>query len=287
VDIYHLEKRREIAGGRNLRVTERGPLRVAFTIEYAIGKESRLRQKVSLDALSGRLDFDCDVEWREHRQFLKVEFPTTIHATHATYETQFGHVQRPTHFNTPYDLAQFEVCAHRWADLSEHGFGLALLNDSKYGYATLDNVMRLSLLRSPKSPDPEADMGRHQFRYALLPHAGDFREAGVIAAAQDFNVPLIVRSTNATPSQQSYFSVSHPGVIIDTVKQAEDRDAIIVRLYEAFGAHCTVQFTSALPVSTAARCNLLEEDDQGLRWGRKGIALNLRPFEIVTLKLRR
>jgi alpha-mannosidase len=287
VEVYHLEKRRDVPGGRNLCVVERGPLRAGFTVEFAIGAQSRLTQRVTLDALSARLDFDCEVEWQERRKFLKVEFPTTLRADHATYETQYGHVQRPTHFNTPYDLAQFEVCAHRWGDLAEHGFGLALLNDSKYGYATHDGTMRLSLLRSPKHPDPDADMGRHRFRYALLPHAGDFRETGVIAAAHAFNSPLLVRATNAAPAERSFFTVSKPNAVVDAVKKAEDSDATIVRLYEAFGSHCIVRLSSTLPFRTAARCNLLEEDDEPLGWSARGTTLKLRPFQIVTLKLRR
>ncbi len=162
-----------------------------------------------------------------------------------------------------------------------------MLNDCKYGYATFDNIMRLSLLRAPKHPDPVADIGRHQFRYGLIPHAGDFRDAGIIDAAQAFNAPLLVRSTSAAPGEQSFFSVSLPNVIIDTVKKAEDDDSIVVRLYEAFGSHCQVRLRSALPVRKATQGNLLEESQKPVSWGRNGATLKLRPFEIVTLKLRR
>jgi alpha-mannosidase len=285
MDVYHLEKRREIAGAASGRVVTKHPLRVTLEFAVPMSATSRLKLRVTLEAGTPRLDFACDVDWNEANKFLKVEFPTPIRSDVATYEIQFGHLPRPTHFNTSFDIARFEGPAQRWADLSEPGCGLALLNDCKYGYATHRNVMRLSLLRAPKSPDPVADIGRHQFRYALAPHAGDFRAAGIIHAARAFNQPLLVQKTNAAPVEKSFFQVNNPAVVIDTVKQAEDSRDIVVRLYEAHGAHSRVQFRSALPVKSVTRCNLLEEPEAKLSW-RDGVRLHLGPFEIVTLKLR-
>ena len=161
--------------------------------------------------------------------------PSTCAPTYATYEIQFGHLRRPTHFNNSWDMARFEVCAHRWADFSEPDYGVALLNDSKYGYAVHGNVMRLSLLRAPKNPDPQADMGAHQFRYALLPHSDDPLDAGVIQAGYSFNAPLLVYPTQAQPGERSFFRLKGGSMILDTVKQAEDSEALILRLYEAHG----------------------------------------------------
>ena len=285
VEVFHREKRRDVAGAKSCRIIERHPLRV--TVEFAtdLSPKSRLKQRVTLDAVAPRLDFSCDVEWQESHQLLKVEFPTTIRSAAATYEIQFGHLQRPTHFNTSHDLARFEVCAHRWADLSEPGCGLALLNDCKYGHAAYQNVLQLSLLRSPKHPDPVADMGRHQFRYALWPHAGDFRNGGVIPAARAFNAPLLLQPTAAPAGERSFFSVNSPAVVIDTVKQAEDSRSLIVRLYEAHGARGPVRLMSDLPVRKATRCNFLEEDEAPLAWRNGGVTFAIRPFQIVTLKL--
>ena len=260
-------------------------MRATLEFTFDLSATSRLTQRVTLDAVAPRLDFAVTVDWHENFKLLKVEFPTAIRSDVATYEIQFGHVQRPTHFNTSHDLARFEVCAHRWADLSEPGCGLALLNDCKYGHATFRNVMQLSLLRSPKSPDPVADMGRHQFRYALLPHAGDLRAAGVIPAARAFNAPLLLQPTGAPAGERSFFSVNSPAVVIDTVKQAEDSRHIIVRLYEAHGARGPVRLTSGLPVQGAARCNLLEVDERPLTWRNGGVTFAVRPFQIITLKL--
>ena len=285
VDVFHLEKRYDVGAAKTFRIIERGPARAAIEATYDIGVQSSLKQVISLTAVSARVDFANEVEWQERHKYLKVEFPFDIRAEEAAYEIQFGHLRRPTHYNTTWDVARFEVSAHRWADLAEPDFGVALLNDCKYGYATQGNVMRLSLLRSPKSPDPVADMGHHTFRYAVLPHAGDFREAGVIEEGYRLNVPLIVRPTTAQSGATSFFNVSAPNVVIDTVKKAEDSDALIVRLYEAHGKRGKVRLSSALPVNSAALCNLLEEDDTPLAWSDGGVDVEVTPFKIVTLKL--
>jgi alpha-mannosidase len=285
VDIFHYEKRYDVNHARSVRVTEQGPLRASIEYEYELSPDSRLKQTVSLTAISPRLDFACHVDWHESHKMLKVEFPFNLRSQNATYEIQYGHLQRPTHWNTSWDLARFEVCAHRWADLSEPDFGVALLNDCKYGYSTHGNLMRLSLLRSPKAPDPQADMGQHTFRYALLPHTGTLQEAGVIQEGYAFNQPLFVSGTSGSPAEVSFFSVSHPHVVIDTVKKAEDSDAIIVRLYEAHGSRGPVRLSSSLPVKSITRCNLLEEEDVPASWTDGGVDFEVAPFQLVTFKL--
>ena len=286
VEVYHLEKRYDVAGATTCRIVANHPLRVTLEFTFALSKTSSLKQRVSLDAVSPRLDFACEVDWHETAEFLKVEFPTTIRSDTATYEIQFGHIARSTRFNNSYDLARFEVCAHRWADLSEPGLGLAVLNDCKYGFGTQGNVMRLSLLRSPKYPDPVADMGRHQFRYALMPHAGDFRAAGVIPAAAAFNSPLVTRKTQAPAGEHSFLSSSNPALVIDTVKKAEDSDALIVRLYEAHGSRGRATLRFDRKFKSAHRCNLLEDDAERLPLRSQLLPISYRPHEIISLKLR-
>ena len=204
-----------------------------------------MKQIIRLDASSNRLEFHCDVDWHEDHKFLKVAFPVNVRAMNATYEMQFGNVERPTHYNTMHDLARFEVPFHKWADLSEHGFGVAILSESKYGFATFDNVMRLSLLRSSKDPDQVADMGRQQFSYAIMPHAGGWREAGVVAEAAKFNAPLLLAPGHAEP--RSFASIDTPNLVIDTIKHAEDGQGIILRLYECHGARGTARLNVDLP----------------------------------------
>ncbi len=286
VDIFHLEKSRVVQGARTCRVVEHGPLRVSVVFEYDLSPNSSLRQTVQLSAVSPRLDFNTEVEWHERQTFLKVEFPINVRAMNATYEIQFGHLQRPTHFNTSWDWARFEVSAHHWADLSDLDFGLALLNDSKYGYATQGNVMRLSLLRSPTAPDPNADQGHHIFRYALLPHAGAPQGSGVIEEGYRFNQPMLLFPTAAGVGQRSFFSVTNPAVVIDTVKKAEDSDEIVVRMYESRGTPGTARLQTSLPVRSAAHCNLLEEvQAKASPWTDQGLEFNFKPFEILTFKL--
>ncbi|RPJ50629.1 MAG: alpha-mannosidase, partial [Chloroflexi bacterium] len=288
VDVFHLEKQASIPGAKSSRVIEPGPLRVSVAYEYDLSPRSTLVQIVSLSAVSPRLDFSTEVEWHERHKFLKVEFPLNVRAMNATYETQFGHLQRPTHFNTSWDMARFEVVAHKWADLSDPQFGVALLNDCKYGHATHGSIMRLSLLRSPTAPDPEADQGYHIFRYALLPHPGSPQMAGVIEEGYRFNVPLHIFPTSAEPTQRSYFSVSNPGIVLDTVKKAEDSDDIVLRLYEAHGAHGTARLLTSLPVESIRPCNLLEDDQPGesVPWPAGGFPFTAKPFEIQTYKLK-
>jgi len=285
VDAFHLEKRSDVRAAKSVRVVERHPLRGSIAVEYDLSDVSTLKQTITLTAVSPRLDFANVVEWRERHKFLKVEFPVNIRSDHATYEIQFGHLNRPTHFNTSWDLARFEVSAQRWADVSEPGFGVALLNDCKYGYSVHGQMLRLSLLRAPVNPDAQADQGAHSFRYALLPHPGTLQEAGVIAEGYRFNVPLLLSATNSPVAEQSFFQVSDPAVVIDTVKKAEDSGAIIVRLYESHGAHGRVRLNCALPIKTVTRCNFLEEGEAQLAWRNGGVTLAVRPFQIVTLKL--
>jgi len=224
-------------------------------------------------SLAGRvIRFDTEVDWHQRHKILKVAFPVALRAREATYEVQFGHVTRPTHFDDSRARAMFEVCAQRWADLGDGSYGVALLSDSKHGYDIHDSVMRLSLLRAPTHPDPNADQGRHRFIYALMPHPGDFREAGVIEAAEDLNSVLGI--------PRSLVSVDTPQVRVEAIKRAEDSDAVIVRLYEAWGRSCRARIATTLPHTRAVLCDLLERERT-----ETSLELDLRPFQVVTLKL--
>jgi alpha-mannosidase len=162
-------------------------------VEHPLSPTSTLTQHIILNATSSVLEFHTHIQWNESRKFLKVEFPFDVMSDFATYETAYGIVARPTHQNTSWDVAKFEVCGHKFADLSEHGSGIALLNDSKYGYSTRGKVMRLSLLRSSKAPDDMADIGAHEFKYALFPHKHSFDGADVVKMGYLFNVDPFVR----------------------------------------------------------------------------------------------
>jgi alpha-mannosidase len=241
-----------------------------------------------LDAGSRVLRFECDVDWQEEHKLLKVAFPVAVRSPRATYEIQFGHVERSTHANTSWDQARFEVCGHRWADLGEAGYGVALLNDCKYGYDIRGSVMRLSLLRAPTHPDPTADRGMHRFTYALMPHPGDLRAAGVIAAAEDLNAPLrIVRGGPTPDRRRSLVETDTPQVVVEAIKRGEDSEAVIARLYEAWGGSCTVQVQTTLGATRAYLCDLLERNLEEVAIDGGAVQLSLAPFKVLTLKLER
>jgi len=250
---------------------------------------SRLVQAMTLDAGSRVIRFETEVEWRERHKILKVAFPVTVTSREATYEIQFGHLRRPTHEDDPRARAMFEVCAQRWADLGDGGYGVALLNDSKHGHDVHGSVMRLSLLRAPTHPDPNADQGPHQFTYALMPHPGDFREAGVIEAAENLNSPLhvIFETGLVTGTSRSLVEIDTRQVIVEAIKRAEDSDAAIVRLYEAWGRRCHAQVRTTLEASRAYLCDLLERNVEEVPLRDGVLELDLTPFKILTLKLER
>lgn len=224
---------------------------------------------------------------------LKVAFPVDVLAPQATYEIQWGNVQRPTHRNTSWDWARFETCAHKWVDLSEGDYGVSLLNDCKYGHDIRDHIMRITLLRSPTAPDPMADYGEHQFKYSLYPHTGLWDEE-TQREAYLLNDPIIVYKSNIDYQKseeqisnlQSLVTVSSPNVVIETIKRAEDGDGIILRLYESQRKRGPVQVKLGFAVESAWETNLLEENESELSVENDSISLNLKPYQIMTVRLR-
>ncbi|HET7170463.1 MAG TPA: glycoside hydrolase family 38 C-terminal domain-containing protein, partial [Gaiellales bacterium] len=284
VDPFHLETVADCPPATTCEVIASGPLRAEVAFESPVGRSSSMRQVVRLDAGARRLEFHCGADWHESNTMLKVLFPVRVRSANATYQMQFGHTERPTHYSTSFDLARYEVPGHRFADLSEHGFGVSLLTDCKYGYSTYGNEMRISLLRSPKAPDPEADMGRHAFAYAVMPHTGGWREAGVVGEAARFETPLRWAPGAAEPG--SLFSVYDPNLVLDTVKRAEDSDALVLRLYEAHGARGTARVRLGVPFTGAISCNLLEHPGEPLETDGDEIVVAYRPHEIVSVLVR-
>ncbi len=289
IDLFYKERVTDLRSADRIEITERHPLRAKVQTERSFGR-SVIVQDIIVRAGSRRIDFETRVKWHEDHKLLKVAFPVDIHSHRATYEIQFGHVERPTHYNTSWDFARFEVCAHKWADLGEPGYGVALLNDCKYGYDIFENTMRLTLLRSPGAPDPTADRGDHVFTYSLMPHPGDFRSAGVIREACQLNTPLKLDAapagTGGLPPSQSFFSFDRDNAVIESVKIGEDRESVIVRLYEAHGARGSVKLRIGFPVREVRVTDLLERETGESKTLSDGqVQISLRPFEIVTLKL--
>lgn len=285
---YHLQTRKPVIEViEPAKVLKSGGIQASVSFSLRINGKSTIQQEIVLDACCPYIKFKTHVVWEEAHKFLKVEFPVQVRSPEATYEIQFGHLQRPTHRNTSWDWARFEVWGHKWADLSEHGFGVALLNDSKYGYSVHQNIMTLSLLRAPKAPDPNADMGDHIFSYALMPHTGTFQESAVIQYAYNFNYPLRVHH-GVIPKPWSAFSVSSPAIILETIKKAEKREnALLIRLYESHGSRVTATLSTSFLLQEVWHCDLLECPDFRIPVSEttSGISLTFKPFQIRSLLL--
>lgn len=288
VDVYSHETAQDLVRSESFEIVERGPVRVAVEIVKRFGK-STIRQRISLGPTPG-IRFDTEVDWHEDDKMLKVAFPVNVNSARATYEIQFGHVERPTHYNTSWDLARFEVCAQKWADLSEGDQGVALLNEGKYGHDIRGNVMRLSLLRSPKAPDPLCDMGVHRFSYVLLPHFMPFHYANVVQASYAFNSP--VRAALLTPADgeagtlPALVACENRNVIVETVKKAEDSDDLIVRLYECHNSRGRADLACARTPRQAFLCDLEEREIAEIELQDGLVPFEFKPFEIITVKLR-
>jgi alpha-mannosidase len=297
IEIYYDDRVWYADPAESIKVVESGPLRATLEIRRKI-QNSDLKQRISLAHNSRRLDFDTTIQWREKHTLLKTAFPVNVLAPKATHEIQWGNVERPTHRNTSWDWARFETCAHKWVDLSEGGYGVSLLNDCKYGHDIQGNVIRLSLLRSPSYPDPNADQGEHHFIYSLLPHLGSWDEL-TAREAYALNNPLIVydsaslkgetksANTNSLGDSKSwsFFQIDQPNVIIETIKRAEDDQGIIVRLYEyqRNRGECTLR--CGFPLNGAWRTNLLEENQEQLEITENSVTLAISPYKVITLRL--
>ncbi|WP_179088118.1 alpha-mannosidase [Paenibacillus sp. FSL R7-0273] len=252
--------------------------------------DSLIEQHIIFHRHSRRVDFETRVDWREEHKLLKAAFPVDIRSTKAVYEIPFGSVERPTHNNTSWEQAQFEVCGHRWADLSEGGYGISLLNDCKYGYDIKGNVMRLSLLRSPRWPDTTADIGVHEFTYSLYPHAGGWREAEVVKEGQLLNQPIHAAWASAhggiLPAAASLLNVTGQHTVVDAIKISEDASGAIIRLYESGGGRGQAE------LSLSSQFSIMETDLMEKEAGEPQPAVNtgtlsraVTPYEVVTLKV--
>ncbi|MBL1092100.1 MULTISPECIES: alpha-mannosidase [Streptomyces] len=289
LDRHYRHRHTDLAAAESVDLLASGPLTATVRVTRAFGA-SRVVQELTLRAGAHRLDVLTDIDWHESEKVLKAAFPLDVHAERSTAEIQFGHVHRPTHTNTSWDAARFEICAHRWLRVAEPGYGVALLNDSTYGHDVtrvahaegLGTTVRLTLLRAPHSPDPATDQGSHRFRYALLPGA---TTGAAVAEGLALNLPL---RTAAAPPVPPLIRVDHPALTVESVKLAEDRSGdVVVRLYESRGGRATGTLSPGFPVERATVTDLLERPLHDEEAGPTAeLTLELRPFQILTLRLR-
>lgn len=263
-----------------------GPLQLRIRSNYRIGRHSSLMQDMVFHADSPQVDFETLIDWKDPHQLLKVGFDVDLLSHSARHEVQFGHVERPTHTNTAIDQGKFEVCAHKWSDLSESRFGTALLNDCKYGISIEGSDLRLTLHKGGMHPDPRGDMGVHEVMYAFLPHNSGFDVENVVRPAYELNVPLLTVQGAPEVSFTSLAEIDTEHVIIESVKPAEEDDAFVLRLYEA--ERCAVngvKLRLGMKPKRALLVNLLEEELEELVLDGSELTLDFRPFEIKTVKI--
>ncbi|MFI0875611.1 alpha-mannosidase [Streptomyces parvus] len=287
IDRHYRNTRTDLTAADSVSLVEEGPLRAAVRVVRSFGK-STVVQELRLAAGARQLDIDTEVDWQESEKVLKAAFPLDVHAERSTAEIQFGHVHRATHDNTSWDAARFEICAHRWLRVAEPGYGVALLNDSTYGHDVtrtphpdgLGTTVRLTLLRAPHSPDPHTDLGVHRFRYALAPGA---EVTDAVREGLALNLPLRAAVAPVVPP---LVSTGHPAVTVEAVKLAEDRSGdVIVRVYESAGGRARTRLTVSFPVTEARITDLLERPLHPAATDEDGLVLDLRPFQILTVRL--
>jgi len=261
-----------------------GPLQLRLRSRYRLGERSTLVQDMVFHARTARIDFETVVDWREKHMLLKAGFELAVLADFARHEIQYGHVERATHRNLPQDRARFEVCAHKWTDLSENGFGVALLNDSKYGVSVSGSDVRLSLLKAGRHPDARGDEGRHSFTYSILPHPGGFSVESVVRPAYELNVPVRwAAGSGDTPKVAPLLELTPESVVVECVKGAESGQGFVVRLYEAGKTGFAARVSFQRPVRAVYEADMLEEKIRKLPVRDGTAAVYLRPFEVKTL----
>ncbi|MGW1781142.1 alpha-mannosidase [Streptomyces sp. NPDC002143] len=299
IDKHYQNRYTDLLEPDAVTVVEEDPLVGAIRITRSFGKGSTITQTVTLRAGSPRIDFETDIDWHEAEKILKAAFPVDIRAPHSSAEIQFGHIQRPTHTNTSWEAARFEVSGHRWVHIGEPGYGVAVINDSTYGHDVSRTVredggttttVRLSLVRAPRIPDPEADQGRHRFNYALLPGAS-IEDA--VAEGYALNLPLrvanVADAADAVHAPEPIVSVDGDGITVEAVKLADDESGdVVVRLYESRGGRAAGALRTSFPLAGAQITDLLERPLEPVVVAEDGgVDIALRPFQILTLRLER
>jgi alpha-mannosidase len=273
----------------SVELVAKGPLRAAIRVTRS-WQSSKFVQEITLDAGADQVEVVNDIDWHETHVLLKAAFPLAAASSKATYEIPYGSIRRPTTRNNSWEQAQFEVPALRWADLGDGQHGFSLLNNSKYGYDGKDNVLRISLLRSPAWPDPDADRGHNHFTYALYPHAGDWKQALTVRRGYEYNYVLQASQAQSHPgsfpADHSYVTVKPENVVLTALKKAEDADGLIFRVYEWAGETSEVQIHVPGGATGATVTNLMEKPEgAALTIVDDTVRVPIHPYEILTVRV--
>lgn len=285
INIYYDRRSFPVDQVKDAQLIANGPVLALLRVHYTY-MDSTLTQDILFYHDIKRIDFRTEADWHEKQTLLKAHFPVDVFYTEATFDVQYGNIKRPVHRNTSWDAARFEVCAHKWADVGEDDYGVALMNDCKYGYSVSEEDLALSLIKCSIAPDPEADQGHHSFVYSLAPHCGGWRQVNLPAQAYALNIPVETAPGGGEALQDAGFAVDAPNVIVEAVKQAEDGSDVILRLYECFGrrSHVTLRCPDAL--QSAEICNALEEKLTDADFAGSDLRFEIRPYEIKTFRLK-
>lgn len=249
--------------------------------------KSTVTQYISLKKDSRQIDFRTAVDWHEREKVLKVNFPVGVRSCSSTSEIAHGSIQRPTHYNTSYDLAKFETCMHKWVDLSESGYGVSVLNDCKYGFSVHENNIDITLMRAPICPDPTGDIGYNEFTYSLVPHTGTWQEAGISELAYALNnPPAVVYSAVGSHDGERLISVKRKGVVLDAFKKAQNDDGYILRVFEAYSSRGKYEIDFCKAIESVTECNLMEKDSEALSHCEKSFVFDIKPNEVKTFRIK-
>jgi alpha-mannosidase len=282
-DAWELEptydEKQETLGNSEIS-TEENPLGIFVTFTWKYHK-SEIKQTMCLYHEKKRIDFKTEVEWQERQKLMKAAFPVNIRAVDARLDIQYGNIRRPITRNNSWEAAKFEVVAHKWVDLWETGYGLALLNDCKYGHDVKEDTIRLTLLKSPVDPDYAADLGHHEFTYSILPHTAEWYQSDIEKEAFDLNNPITAVCGAGLCGQGSLFTFGNEYIVVDCMKQAENSEDTVIRFHEYAGARGSVPITSSIPVKAWCECDLMEQPLEEFK--EEPIRVEVKPYEIKTI----
>lgn len=284
VDYFYQRKPYEAEKISPWTIKENGPVRMVIcnTLSFC---DSTVNQEVILYHDLPRIDFHITADWQNSHVLLRVYFPTALNATRASYEIQYGNVERETTSNQSWDSAKFEVCAHKWADLSEEGLGISLLNDCKYGHSIKGGVLGLTLIKAGTYPNEHADLGRHEFTYSIYPHRNRWKDAKTVEMAYNLNVPLLSCVGKGKVSGRSFVSIDRKNVFFEVLKLAEDGDGLILRVYENQNCRGKVTFTLPKQIRRVQECDLLEQPLAEIPV-KEGVFTDfIKPYEIKTYRI--
>ncbi len=288
--IYEIYKERPVACDWQVTrtLTENSEMRAVVHVEKAI-ENCVISQDIIVYKDSPVVDFKTHIDWKVRHQVMRVYFPTNVKSQMAAYESGFGTLLRPTIANTPFDQAKFEVCAHKFADLSEGDYGVSVLNDCKYAHDCVQNTLGITLLRGTTSPDELADYGEHEINYAIYPHVGDWRVGETARRGHELNNPVKVVPMAAGVASElcgkSLVAADNANIIVDTFKRAEDGNGYIVRFYEANGNRGNVTLSFAKALTAAAEVDLIEENPAEVTWNGNTVSCAFTPYEIKTFRI--